>query len=642
MVFYFSISLSDTNILVLGGLLKGNGGLLTHARLDGDNELLAGLEIGHNLLAHLPFRHLHIILRLPRRHHQAHETVVNVQQHILVTAHMRHVHVVGGRAHVLILFAREDVDADQVDLGVAVLAGLGGAHVDDLAGTAFEDDVAVLAQGGALHGVGQGGSRGGLLKDLVHFVRGGHFKWLVVVGVTVCVEWWARDERGRPGWGEKFATRSVTGVGPAYTMKRAPNAENEPNTTVNAAFSEFVEIKDTAFNGHLAPIKHTERKPVIVPAECVAKMRRHMNCRLNDASIWFNRRLEEYCRLCKPNTVIGNPTIISTEPVFAVGRIVCDTNDAKLTCKTAVLECAKGAGGGQRVQLDFTKCTDTVSLFPGQLIMVEGINNDGRRLVVNKIHKTIIDKPEYTVSRPLKMAISSISLSTPDNPENFEPLETVLEKTFDACCDVLIIFGPIMNAQHQDIASGKQMTRSPVDHYNHVMSRLSLLTTNSHCTVLLVLGPNDLFMDPVYPPCPTTMLPNLPPRVFVVNYSNIVTVSGLRMMLSPVDIVMHMSGEEVSQNGQGDRLTRLFEHFLEQRSPYPLYPPHASVPTDYQCMPICTPTPPDIMIAPSVLKAGVHVASNGSILVNPGRQSMQLVEVNPGGTPATSISVRPL
>lgn len=47
----------------------------------------------------------------------------------------------------------EDVNGNKMDLGVSVLASLGGGHVDDLAGTALDDDVAVLAKGRALKGV---------------------------------------------------------------------------------------------------------------------------------------------------------------------------------------------------------------------------------------------------------------------------------------------------------------------------------------------------------------------------------------------------------------------------------------------------------------------------------------------------------
>lgn len=72
---------------------------------------------------------------------------------VLVALDVGDVHVVGGRAEILKLLASEDVNGDKVDLGVTVLAGLGGRHVHDLAGTALDDDEAVLSQSRALHRV---------------------------------------------------------------------------------------------------------------------------------------------------------------------------------------------------------------------------------------------------------------------------------------------------------------------------------------------------------------------------------------------------------------------------------------------------------------------------------------------------------
>ena len=73
----------------------------------------------------------------------------------------------GGGRQILELLAGEDVNGDQVDLGVTVLAGLGGRHVDNLAGTALDDDVAVLSQGRTLHGVGGGGTGIGGLEGVL-------------------------------------------------------------------------------------------------------------------------------------------------------------------------------------------------------------------------------------------------------------------------------------------------------------------------------------------------------------------------------------------------------------------------------------------------------------------------------------------
>lgn len=71
---------------------------------------------------------------------------------VLLAADIGDVHVVGRRAKLLKLLAGEDVDGDQVDLGVTVLASLGGRHVDNLARAAFDQDEAVLAESRALHG----------------------------------------------------------------------------------------------------------------------------------------------------------------------------------------------------------------------------------------------------------------------------------------------------------------------------------------------------------------------------------------------------------------------------------------------------------------------------------------------------------
>jgi hypothetical protein len=68
---------------------------------------------------------------------------------------MGNVHVVGGRTKVLQLLLGKDVFGNEMNLCVSMLSCLGGRHVDDLARTALDEDVATLSQGRALHGVGQ-------------------------------------------------------------------------------------------------------------------------------------------------------------------------------------------------------------------------------------------------------------------------------------------------------------------------------------------------------------------------------------------------------------------------------------------------------------------------------------------------------
>lgn len=108
----------------------------------------------------------------------------------------------GGGRQILKLLAGEDIDGDNVDLGVTVLASLRGGHVDDLAGAALDDDVTVLPQSRALHG--EGGGRAGIRRvegDVVLFIalvglcsnRASVFLFLSQEGLAV-----VQPKRGEP------------------------------------------------------------------------------------------------------------------------------------------------------------------------------------------------------------------------------------------------------------------------------------------------------------------------------------------------------------------------------------------------------------------------------------------------------------
>jgi hypothetical protein len=77
---------------------------------------------------------------------------------VFLSGNVWDVHVVGGWAKFFELLAGEYIDGDKMDLCVTVLAGLGGRHVNDLAGAVLDDNEAVLPQSRALHGIGGRGA----------------------------------------------------------------------------------------------------------------------------------------------------------------------------------------------------------------------------------------------------------------------------------------------------------------------------------------------------------------------------------------------------------------------------------------------------------------------------------------------------
>ena len=73
----------------------------------------------------------------------------------------------GGGAEIFEFLASKNVDGDKMDLGVAMLASLGSGHFDNFAGTALDNDEAVLPQCRALHGKGGRGTCIGALERVL-------------------------------------------------------------------------------------------------------------------------------------------------------------------------------------------------------------------------------------------------------------------------------------------------------------------------------------------------------------------------------------------------------------------------------------------------------------------------------------------
>ena len=118
--------------LLLRGLLERKAVLLLHGRNNGDHEVLALLELGVDLLAELALWDLDVVLRRAVVRHEVEVAVVDVDELVLTAGDVRHVHVVRRGRDVFVLAVGEDVDRDEVHLGVAVLTRLRGGHVDDL------------------------------------------------------------------------------------------------------------------------------------------------------------------------------------------------------------------------------------------------------------------------------------------------------------------------------------------------------------------------------------------------------------------------------------------------------------------------------------------------------------------------------
>jgi len=78
--------------------------------------------------------------------HKGKITIIDINELIILATNVGHVHVVGGRTNVLVLFVGEDVQSDHVDLSVTVLACLGSGHFNDFAWATLDHDESIFAK----------------------------------------------------------------------------------------------------------------------------------------------------------------------------------------------------------------------------------------------------------------------------------------------------------------------------------------------------------------------------------------------------------------------------------------------------------------------------------------------------------------
>jgi len=140
------VTVTVRRCLGAGSLLGFDGSLLAHGSED-DNVgiLLLGSEELINLLANFSIGNLHIILGLTIVSHQGKETIIrDIEKLVFLAGNVGNIHVVGGWAKFFELLASENIDGDEMNFSVTVLASLGSGHIDDLAGAILDANKTVL------------------------------------------------------------------------------------------------------------------------------------------------------------------------------------------------------------------------------------------------------------------------------------------------------------------------------------------------------------------------------------------------------------------------------------------------------------------------------------------------------------------
>ncbi|XP_010531637.1 PREDICTED: DNA polymerase alpha subunit B isoform X2 [Tarenaya hassleriana] len=352
-----------------------------------------------------------------------------------------------------------------------------------------------------------------------------------------------------------------------------------------------------------------------------------------------------------------DPAVASQRSIFAVGMICCD-GEGHLNEKSILLQSSGERTSGRRVQLDLSRI-DQFSIFPGQIVGVEGQNPSGHCFIASKlvdsvplavaadtdlppakkqtVEKEILSAEESCTRSEVSFIIAAGPFTTTDNLL-FEPLNELLAYARRKSPQLLVLLGPFVDSDHPEIKKGTVDATFDEVFQTEVLSKLQDYAEcmGSEARVVLVPSIRDANHDFVFPQPPFDIrIPDLEHQIISVSNPGTLEANQVKVGWCSVDVVKQLSGEEIARNPSGvtgDRMARLASHLLRQRSYYPLYPAAESVPLDYSLAPeaLRISSVPHLLILPSDMRyfvkelemeMGEREGEGKCVCVNPGRLS---------------------
>lgn len=323
--------------------------------------------------------------------------------------------------------------------------------------------------------------------------------------------------------------------------------------------------------------------------------------------------------------------IPSQDVVWVCGRVCCDSSDGRINKSSVLLEGSRQDSGGRRVPLDFPS-SDTLplsfSLFPGQIILVQGINSSGRKMTVQRIIDGAVPKSRllsankvqemhtsklYQGGDGLRIFTAAGPFTTSDNLE-YEPLMDIFRTAMRDQPDVIVLLGPFVDVSHPLLSTGDVSLSSEDGTQVHGASYemvfvekvmrdclLAFFNTiddeqaNNGMQIVLIPSLLDAHHEFTFPQPPfgdrdhvksdffeeTLGALNIPfatrtqgttKRVHLLPNPCMFRVNDTLIGACSNDILFGLSADECNQNMQGNRMQQLAAHVLKQRSFCPQFP----------------------------------------------------------------------
>ncbi|POM71594.1 DNA polymerase subunit alpha B [Phytophthora palmivora] len=452
------------------------------------------------------------------------------------------------------------------------------------------------------------------------------------------------------------------------SMQSPPGNSYEKRTDAGKTVSEFNKHLKTQIEGLGATTDSPVKVKAPFPSRNLAPNASYMYTPLFQRAIALDEQLVEYEELVKEMfkleelKPVGDP---SPAQVTVVGRIVCEAAEGKLNPSVVQIEGSRKTCGGQRVLLDLSGVPN-FQIFPGKIVALEGVFPDTRSPFAVKRFLEPIPAPPATSSparikefqnahgEPVRVLTACGPFTTTSNVD-YLPLNDLLQIAIDQKPDVLILVGPFIDSMHSMFQDGLVKYDGMMLSFEEiflfkVMTLLdNVLSQDERIQIVIVPSLRDANHEYVYPQppldktkaCEAFGAQEYAKRVHFMSNPSTFSINGVVFGTSALDVVVQLSSNELhrAQNRDQNRLLRLCEQVVDQRSYYPMFPPPSSseAPIDLRYMKqFQFEQTPDILLLPSILNRFCGRVKD-SICINPG----QLCKGESGGTFA-HITILPL
>ncbi|KAE9021194.1 hypothetical protein PF011_g5046 [Phytophthora fragariae] len=460
----------------------------------------------------------------------------------------------------------------------------------------------------------------------------------------------------------------TSGMFSPTSLQSPPGNSYDKRTDAGKTVSEFNAHLREQIKGQGPNTGRPVKVSAPFPSRNLAPNASYMYTPLFQRAIALDEQLVEYEELVKEKfkleelKPVGDP---SPAQVTVVGRIVCEAAEGKLNPSVVQLEGTRKTCGGQRVLLDLSGVPN-FQVFPGKIVALEGVFPDTRSPMAVKRFLEPIPAPPATSTparikeiqgehgKPVRVLTACGPFTTTSNVD-YLPLNDLLQIAIDQKPDVLILVGPFIDSMHSMFQDGLVKYDGMMLSFEEiflfkVMTLLNnVLEKDERIQIVIVPSLRDANHEYVYPQpplnkkkaCEAFEAPEYAKRVHFMSNPSTFSINGVVFGTSALDVVVQLSSNELhrTQSRNQNRLLRICEEIVDQRSSYPMFPPPPSseAPIDLRYMKqFQFEQTPDILLLPSILNRFCgHVKD--LICINPG----QLCKGESGGTFA-HITILPL